>query len=301
MEIDEFVGTRELVQSFREQESEMNDVCAVILKVDNPSFLGETKPYNINMFGKTMLDWVKSAVFDAKICYASYNFGEDFLPIAKNAVLANSKYTIVLFSDAPLFQRKTYLEIMDYFKNRDLNVLKLTRGYVFKTEYLLKIDVLLSPEMQYFEEEDFITCFGYKQVAMVMDVLKNRIITYHQKRGVLVEDPTSTFIDANVQIGAGTVIKPFCEIRGNSVVEKNVSLDSAKIENSVVLEGTSICKSVISNSFVGKNVKVASNSVIVNNSKIEDEVFVPEFCKINGVVVKKEDKLKSFCEFTHRD
>ena len=301
MEIDEFVGTKEMVQNFKQLENEC-DVSAVILKVENPAFLGEQKPYDINMFGKSMLDWVKSAVFDTKICYASYTFGEDFLPIVKNAVNTNSKYTVVLFSDTPLFSRKTYLEVMEYFKRKDLSVLKLTRGYVFKTEYLIKIEKLLSPEVQYFEEEDFITCSSLKQVSMVMDVLKNRILTYHQKKGVLIEDATSTFIDANVKIGAGTVIKPFCQIRGNTIIEKNVTLGAnCTIENSIVLEGAKICQSVVLNSFIGKDVQILHNSVVEENSKIEDGVVLPPFVHVNGVVIKGTDKLKSFCDYTHKD
>ena len=302
MEIIEEKSNAELMQSFKNLEKQNSDICTVILKVENKSFGSDVKPYNIKLMGKSMIEWLKNAVYDTNIYYASYNFNENFLPIVKNATDANSKYTLVLFSDTPLFERKTFLEIMEYFKLKNLSVLKLTRGYVFETEYLMKIDSLLNPQMEYFEEEDFITCYNLKQTAMVREVLKNRILDYFMKNGVIIEDPTSTFIDADCQIEEGTIIKPFNQIRGQSVIEKNVFLDSYNIiTDSVVLENTKLFGANLSNTFVGKNSVIGENCVIRNNAKVCDNTTIPQHCIIDGVVVDSSCNLKSFFTYKAED
>ncbi len=298
MEIMEEIEKKELVKSFQSIENENANICTVILNVNNPKLGIKKQLSDIQIFGKTMKEWVANAVFDTNIKYVSYEFGEDFLPVVKNAVDTNSKYTFVLFSDTPLFQRKTFLQIMEYFKMKDLSVLKLTRGYVFETQYLLKIESLLNPQIQYFEEEDFVTCFSLKQLSLINDIMKNRILNYFMKNGVIIEDPSTTFIDADVQIGANTVIKPFNELRGNCIVEDGVLLDSNNlIYNSVICEKCRIHGATIKNSLLEKNVEVFEHSKICKNSKICESVKVPAYCLISNAVVTKDDKLKSFYEF----
>ena len=297
MEIIEDISTKQMAQSSKDFESENIDVCTVILKVDNPKVESSKKLYDLNLFGKTLLEWVENSVFDTTIRYADYTFGEDFLPAVKRAVDTKSKYTFVLFSDAPLFQHKTFLQILEYFKMKELSVLKLTRGYVFETKYLLEIESLLNPQIQYFEEEDFITCHSLKQYTLISDIMKNRILNYFMKNGVIIEDPSSTFVDADVQIGKGTVIAPFNQIKGQSVVECDVCLNSHNvITDSVICEGAKIQNSTILKSFVGKNVKIFEYSKICD-SKICDDATIPSHCLIKDAIVTKDDKLESFFSY----
>lgn len=293
MEVVEEIGTKELVQSFREKE-QRGDICTVILKVDNPKLGIDKKLYNLELFGKTFLEWAANSVFDTTVRYADYTFGEDFLPAVKRATDTNSKYTFVLFADTPLFQHKTFLQIMEYFEMKGLSVLKLTRGYVFETKYLMQIDSLLSPQTQYFEEEDFITCYSLKQYSMIKDIMKNRILSYFMKNGVVFEDPSSTFVDADVQIGKNTVVAPFNQIKGKTVIESGVYIGSNNlIVDSIVCENAKISYSIISNSLIGKGCVVNEFSKICNNSKICDGAVVPAHCIVSGAIAGEAD-LKSF-------
>ena len=297
MELDNLIDTKSKVQEFREIEEKSNDVCSVILKVENSDFPSNMTLDTMTLFGKTMTEWVANAVFDTDIRYASVGFRDDFLPAVKNAYNPNSKWTFVLFNDAPLFERKTYLQILEYCELKSINVLRLTRGYVFSTAYLTKIESLLNPQIEYFEEEDFITCHSLKQFAMVADIMKNRILSYFMKNGVVILDPQSTFIDCDVKIGSGTIIEPFNKILGKTIIESNVQIKSNNtIHNCIICENSVVCGCKISESFVGKNVQVNANTVI-EKSKICDDVIVPEFCKIDSVVVDRECELKSFFEY----
>lgn len=298
MEI-ESVDTKQMVKEWKQEENKNDDVCAVILKVDNKTFNISQKSYELKLFGKTMVEWAANSVFDTEIRYAEIDFKQDFLQSAKNATSLNKKWTIVLFSDAPLFERKTFLEIMQYCRTKDLDVLKLTRGYVFKTDYLTKIDKLISPAEQYFEEEDFITCYSLKQVSIVSDVLKNRILSYFLKNGVLIMDTASTFIDADVQIAGDTKIEPFCKILGQSVIEQNVLIGSfTTINNSVVCQNTNLMGGeIIENSFIGNDCVIGNNCKIYGNSNICAKKIIPSYCTFNNVKVNGNDKIESFCSY----
>jgi bifunctional UDP-N-acetylglucosamine pyrophosphorylase/glucosamine-1-phosphate N-acetyltransferase len=48
--------------------------------------------------------------------------------------------------------------------------------------------------------------------------LRFRILTDHMAAGVEISDPVSTYIEAGVAIGAGTVIHPFCVLRSGVVI-----------------------------------------------------------------------------------
>ncbi|MBQ8431101.1 MAG: hypothetical protein IJX26_04125, partial [Clostridia bacterium] len=294
----DILNKKEPYEDFEEQTAEkenfLKDVCVVLLNVDNEKFGTTTKAYNLKMLGKTMTEWVANSVFDAEIRTQEIGFKDDFLPVAKRLVNPEKKYTVVLFSDTPLFQRKTYLQIMDYFRFKGLSVLKLTRGYVFETEYLLQIENLLSPQTQYFEEEDFMMCYDLKHFSMVADILRNRILNYFMKNGVIIPDTSSVFVDADAQIGSDTVIESGCHIKGGTIIERNCIIGTNSIiENSIICENSVVKNSVVNRSFVGKNCVINENSKL-ENSKIQDEVAVPFCVSANGVVVSKDDKLCSF-------
>lgn len=47
---------------------------------------------------------------------------------------------------------------------------------MFQTQYLLSFENLNNLQMQYFEEEDFVTCSNIKRFVMATEILKNRIL-----------------------------------------------------------------------------------------------------------------------------
>jgi bifunctional UDP-N-acetylglucosamine pyrophosphorylase/glucosamine-1-phosphate N-acetyltransferase len=55
-------------------------------------------------------------------------------------------------------------------------------------------------------------------LAMAATALRLRIARRHMANGVTIIDPSSSFIDADVQIGEDTVIEPFTYIKGASVI-----------------------------------------------------------------------------------
>lgn len=278
------------------------EICSVVFKVENDKLGIDDNPYDLDLFGKKMVDYVSNAVFDTDVRFAYCEFGEDVLEKIKATTNKNSKYTVVLFSDTPLFRHKTFLQIMEYFEMKKLLALKLTRGYVFQTSYLLALENLDNLQMQYFEEEDFITCSSLKQVSFATDVLKNRILDFFMQNGVVIKDPASTFIDAEVDVAKNVIIEPFNIIQGNTIIEHNVHLKSGnKLEDAIICENSVLEGAVIKNSFVGKNCNIENGAVIENKAKICDGVRIPAYSTFDGVVVESADKLSSFVNYSPKE
>lgn len=275
----------------------MSNVHVVLLCVDNKSFNLHMPTCNMCICGKTMRDWVKNAVQGLDIVEAEMDSKEDFLPIVKEN-LNDKKYTLVLFSDAPLIQYKTVQEIVEYFVLKSLSVLKFSRGYMFETSYLHAIDKLFNPQMQYFDEEDFITCYNMKQFALVSDIMRNRILGYHQRNGVIILDPNSTFIDADASIDSDVTIYPNNKIFGKTKISSEAVLRCNNvIKNSVIMSKTEIENSCIDSSVIKsgclvKNYSTITNCILEDNCILKGYNYV-ESMKINpnttlGVFEKKE-------------
>lgn len=145
-------------------------------------------------------------------------------------------------------------------RSRDVNVLRLTRGFVFNTEYIKGATEIATVQTEYFEEEDFITCYNQKQVAFVSDIIKNRILDFHMSEGVQIVDPNTTFVDCDVIIGAGSVIEPNNVIRGMTMIYPNCVLESGN---------------VITDSIIGENCRIVSS--FVSGSKIKERTVVGPF------------------------
>ena len=267
------------------QEDAMGNVQVVLLCVDNKSFNLNMPTCNLSICGKTMRDWVKNAVQGMNVVEAEMDSKADFLPIVKQNA-GGKKYTLVLFSDAPLIQHKTVQEIVEYFVLKSLSVLKFSRGYMFETSYLQTIDKLLNPQVQYFEEEDFITCYNMKQFALVSDIMRNRILGYHQRNGVIIIDPNSTFIDADASIESDVVIYPNNKIFGKTKISSGANLFCNNIiKNSIIMlnvkiENSNIDSSVIKSGCLVKNYSTVLNSILEENCTLKGYNFV-EAMKIN--------------------
>lgn len=277
-------------------------VCAVILKVENKKFGIDTKPYNLNMFGKKMVDYVENAVFDTDIKFANCKFNDDILKTVQQTTNPNSKYTVVLFSDTPLFRHKTFLQIKEYFEVKRLLALKLTRGFIFQTKYLLSLENFENIQTQYFEEEDFVTCSNLKQFAMATEILKNRILDYFMKNGVVIVDPASTFVDAEVDIEPNVVIEPNNVICGKTIIKQGTHLlPGNKLTDAIICENCVLDGAQITNSIIEDGCKIANGAIVENKTKVCEGTVIPPYCCFDGVVVQKTDNLKCFAHYVARE
>lgn len=291
-------------------------VCCFVLLIDNKNMNASDKSYNIDLLGNPMYQYVKRACPTNAICL-EFDENEGTVIGTIRPYLKDTEYSLVLFSDTPLMTKTNILNILDFVKTKDLNVCKLTRGWVFKNEYIKRVEEIYAPTTYYFEEEDFLMAASYKQLYLISEILKNRITSYHMNNGVYFKDPDNIYIESNVSIGEGTIIEPFVSLTKDTSIGKNSFigafstlknakiLDNTKIEGAyidggvvmdkaiikanakilsqtAIQEGSVVCEdSVISNAIIGKYSMIGKNS-IVNYLKTEENVSVGDNCKIIG-------------------
>lgn len=264
-------------------------ICGIILKVSYPA-MGDTS--TIEIIGKTMLEWVALSFGDSPYSTVTYSDSVALPVLVRPYVDRESEFTVVLYSDTPLITRKTVLDAVCTLEQSDNNVLKMTRGYVFRTPFLLACEKLYTENHQYFDEEDFMTAFSFKQTAMVSEALKNRILSYHMQRGVQIEDPASTFIGCDAVIGKGVVISPFNTIKGKTIIKDNVRLDRGNIlDECIIDEGAVLSDSRLYSSYVGKNTTVGPFAYVRPKSLIGDDCRIGDFVEIKNSVIGSGTKI----------
>lgn len=267
----------------------MDDICGIILKVSYPN-MGDTSA--IEILGKPMLEWVRFSLGGSYHDSIPYSDSVPLPILVKPYVRRESEYTVILYSDTPLITRKTVLDAVAITKQKQLNVLKMTRGYVIRTAFLLGAEKLYGENPYYFDEEDFMTAFNFKQVALVSEALKNRIITYHMNQGVQFDDPSSTFVGCDVIIAKGVRIGPGNIIKGKTVIKERAVIGTRNtIDASIIGEGVFVESSYVLSSSVGAGTSVGPNAYLRPGSEIGSECRIGDFVEIKNSTIGDRTKI----------
>lgn len=230
---------------------------------------------NLEMYGVKGIDYIINAVQDFEIKKVDYNLEDDVIYTIKQN-LNDKKYVLVLFADTPLIKKQTITNIIDYFLIKKLCALSFDRGYCFETNYLKSVDKIYNPQTQNFDEEDFIKVDSSKSFSLALDVLKNRIISYHQQNGVIFENSSSVFIDATVNIEKNVIIKNNVTILGKSIIRENCKLVNSSLNRVIVEKDAIIENSIIESSVIGMGAKIKDFSIIKNANVKENSVLSNE-------------------------
>jgi hypothetical protein len=241
-----------LSQVFNEKR---DDTLVIILLFKNENFKGFTKPYNIEICDRKMFEWVECACEKFEIKSTTCDKNSSIVPLIK-PLLNDKENTLVLYSDTPLLTSNTIEEALDYFRLSGMNVLKLPRGWLFKTEYIKTAESVSSVQTREFNELEFKAVNNLKDIEYFTEILKKRIFEKHYENNILISDPNSTFIGPNVMIGQGTKIESNNVIKGLTYIGKNCVLapfnyiSDSIISNNCVIKNSSIVKSKISENMV---------------------------------------------------
>lgn len=256
-EIDEIFGLK--------RESLDSDVAVIVLKIHEPAFGVQKRSYDYRICGKTLTEWVCMACANCPIFEIETTAERDLLDTIRPH-LSDKKYTAVLYADTPLLERQTFLGILDYVKQKRMNVCKLDRGYIFVTEYLRTAERIYSSVSANLNiKDDFMRVFDMESFARAQQVLKNRVLGFHLAKGVEILDMVTTHIDADVVIEPNTVIYPNNTILGHSVIGGNTILyPNNTIDNSQIGDNCKIWSSVIERSKIRNNSKIEPFSFIQN-------------------------------------
>lgn len=259
----------EEIQSKEYFEKNDTSVDVILLKINNPVFkLVGKKSYDIELLGKSMINWVKLAVQEYNVTEIECSMDSTILDTVK-PYLKDGKYTVILYSDTPLITQNTINDIITYVMAKGLKVCKLNRGFVFETEYLKTCEKIYSLNTYSFNEQDFMPAINFNELNKITAILQYRINEFHMQNGVQLIKPETLTIEADVVIGNNVVIYPFNELKGETVIGDNVTLYSNNsISNSIIFENSTVEHSTISDSVIKENCKILSYCNIYDNSLV---------------------------------
>ena len=261
-------------------EGDFNVACFVLL-TNNAGFNlpeGENS-YALDLLGKPMYEFI-TRVCPTKPITIECSENDNPLEVVR-PYLKDKDLTLVLYGDTPLLTRGNINNILNFVINRGLNVCKLTRGFVFKTDYIKRVDAIFAPQTYYFAEEEFKHPTNFGELAAISRVLERRIIDYHLSRGVRFIEANTCYVESDVSIAGGAIIGPMVSLCGQTQIADGAKIGAnTKIVSSSVGHNSVIGSGVISNSVVqnnciiNENVVIASQSFVGDNSVIENGAII---------------------------
>ena len=274
-------------------DGEYNVACFVLLTNSAGFNLPEGEnSYALDLLGRPMYEFV-TRVCPTRPITIECNENDDPLDVVK-PYLKDKDLTLVLYGDTPLLTKGNISNILNFVISHELNVCKLTRGFVFKTDYIKRVDKIFAPQTYYFAEEEFAHPHNFAELGVVSKALERRIIDYHLSRGVRFVDSGLVYVESDVCIGESVVIAPMVSLCGQTQIGANVKIGSfSKIVNSAVGENTVVDSGKIINSVVGKNCKVGENVNIINQSFVGENSVIENGANIVSSSVSQNVKIES--------
>jgi bifunctional UDP-N-acetylglucosamine pyrophosphorylase/glucosamine-1-phosphate N-acetyltransferase len=165
-----------------------------------------------------------------------------------------------------------------------------------KEYYLTDAVNVLQPVMAV-DVEDYEEIIGIndrKQLAVVHQILQDRVKDYWMTAGVTLIDPNSTTIDDTVQIQPDVIIEPQTHLRGQTAIGTGCRIGPGSlIENSQIGDNVTAIYSVITDSVVESGARIGPYA------HLRGHVNVGENCRIGNFVELKNAKLGTKTNVAH--
>ena len=119
------------------------------------------------------------------------------------------------------------------------------------------------------------------QLAESGRIMRQRINEAHQRAGVSLIDPAATYIDADVSIGAGTLVHPGVHLRGRTRIGSGCEIEPG---------------AVVTDCTIGDNVHIKPGSVLSESTVGNDCAIGPMAHLRPGTVLAGNNKIGNFVE-----
>ncbi|MDP6667268.1 MAG: bifunctional UDP-N-acetylglucosamine diphosphorylase/glucosamine-1-phosphate N-acetyltransferase GlmU [Dehalococcoidia bacterium] len=133
------------------------------------------------------------------------------------------------------------------------------------------------------------------QLAEVERIVRRRINESHMKNGVTLQDPATTYIDIDVEIGsdttigAGTQLGRAAHIGANVIIGPNTQVFASEIGDSATVDGARVIDSTI-----GKKASVGPNSLIRADAELKPGARVGNQAEIKASVIGSGSHVSHF-------
>ncbi|GFZ99729.1 bifunctional protein GlmU [Paenibacillus marchantiophytorum] len=123
-------------------------------------------------------------------------------------------------------------------------------------------------------------------------LFKERINREHMLGGVTIIDPSNTYIEVGVTIGADTVLLPGTILRGNTIIGEACTIGpQTEIIDSVVKDEVTIKQSVLQDAFVDNEASVGPFAYLRPGAIIGKQVKIGDFVEIKNATLGDGSKV----------
>ncbi|MBB6692465.1 bifunctional UDP-N-acetylglucosamine diphosphorylase/glucosamine-1-phosphate N-acetyltransferase GlmU [Cohnella xylanilytica] len=123
-------------------------------------------------------------------------------------------------------------------------------------------------------------------------LMRRRIAAKHQTNGVTLIDAEHTYIEADVVIGADSIVYPGTVLRGRTVIGEDCVIGpSADLTDTVVGDGSTIRQSVADQAELGPECSVGPFAYLRPGTKLAAHVKIGDFVEVKNAVVGEGSKI----------
>lgn len=181
-----------------------------------------------------------------------------------------------------IFKNEALLSILDKFDNNNL------KGEYYLTDAVKHLNNS-GHKVDSFRLSDVNEMLGInskKELAVASNILRNRKLDKLMEDGVIIIDPSSTYIEDDVIIGIDTVIYPNTIITGKTVIGSNCVIYSSRIEQSIIKDNAKIDNSVIEYATIEDMVTIGPFAHLRKGAYLKNMVHVGNFVEIKNSVLE---------------
>ena len=123
-------------------------------------------------------------------------------------------------------------------------------------------------------------------------IMRDRINRAHMREGVTMINPSSTYIEAGVEIGRDTILGANVELKAGTVIGEGCDIgQGSRIERSTLGKGVTVMTSVILDSEIGDGTNVGPFAYVRPNCKVGANVKVGDFVEIKNSNIGDDTKI----------
>lgn len=121
------------------------------------------------------------------------------------------------------------------------------------------------------------------QLAEAGAIFRERILEQWMAEGVTIVDPSSTFIDTEVELAQDVTILPFTCLMGKTRVEEDAVIGpQTSLENCIVGRGSEVIHTIGKEAVIGERCHIGPFAYLRPGTKLEAEVKVGDFVEIKN-------------------
>ena len=130
------------------------------------------------------------------------------------------------------------------------------------------------------------------QLNEVEDIMQKKLIEGFMEQGVYFQDPTSTYIDADVTISSGTKVLANTHLTGSTSIDENCTIGpNAQINDSSIGKNSKVVNSVVDQSTIHENGNIGPIAHIRPGSELGEGVKVGSFAETKKSKIGKGSKV----------